>query len=95
MDKEFEIIDKTGRKIRFTKKQGSHMMKRHPYMQKYIKEIKGTLKVPDKIKKYKGKGYYFKYYKYLKDPNQFILVIVKYLNGKGFVITSYLEKRIK
>ena len=43
----FEIIDKTGRKIRLTKKQWAHMMKRHSYMEKYLEEIKETLKAPD------------------------------------------------
>ena len=92
----FEITDKTGKKIRLTKKQWAHMMKRHSYMEKYLEEIKETLKVPDKIRVYDySKGYYYKSYKYLKTPNYFILVVVKYLNGDGFVITAYLEERIK
>lgn len=69
------------------------MMRRHSYMEKYIEEIKETLQSPDKIKKHPyNKTYYYKKYKYFKSPNQFILVVVKYLNGEGFVITSYLEK---
>jgi len=91
----FEIIDKTGRRIRLTKKQWSHMMRRHSYMIEYIEEIKETLQNPDKIKNYYDKGYYYKHYKYLKAPNRFILVVVKFLNGEGFVVTSYLEEKIK
>ena len=91
----FEVKDKTGRKVRLTRKQWSHMTKKHPYMEKYLEEIQRTLIFPDKITNYLDKGYYYKNYKYLKAPNHFILVIVKYLNGEGFIITSYLEEKIK
>lgn len=61
-------------------------------MEKYLEEIKETLKSPDKLDiQLSDKGYYYKRYKYLKNPNCFVLVVVKYLNGDGFVITAYLE----
>ena len=92
----FEVVDKTGRKIRFSKKQYSHSMRKHSYMHKYMEEIKQTIQNPDKIiYPTKDKGYYYKRYKYLKNPNRFILVVVKYLNGDGYIITSYLEEKIK
>lgn len=92
----FEVIDKTKREICLTTKQWKHLMKRHSYMQKYMEEIKETLRFPDKlINPSSDKGYYYKNYKYLKSPNNFILVIVKYINSTGFVITSYLEEKIK
>ena len=73
MDYIFEILDKTGRRIRLTKKQWSHMMRRHPYMEKYIEEIKEALKVPDKIMRYPfERGYYYKSYKHLKSPNRLV-----------------------
>ena len=65
----FEVIDKTGRKIRLTGKQWSHMTKKHPYMEKYLREIQETLMSPDKIIDYSDKGYYYKSYKYFKTPN--------------------------
>mgnify|MGYP001596340335 CR=1 FL=1 len=65
-------------------------------MEKYVEEIKETLKMPDKlITKPYNKGYYYKNYKYLKEPNKFVMAVVKYLNGKGFIITTYLEEKIK
>jgi len=92
----FEITDKIGRKIRLTQRQWSHIMKRHSYMEKYAKEIKETLQIPDKIISHTyDKGYYYKGYKHLKSPNCFILVVVKYLNSKGFVITTYQTDKIK
>ena len=92
----FEINDKSGRKIRLTKKQWRHLAKKHPYMEKYLDEIKETLQLSDKIiNRVFNKGYYYKSYKYLKSPNRFVLVVVKYLNGNGFIITSYLTEKIK
>ena len=96
MDCIFEIVDKTGREIRLTKKQWKHFMKRHPHIQKYIEEIKQTLQFPDKmIDQIPDKCYYYKNYKYLKSPNRFIMVVVKYLNGTGFIITAYLMEKAK
>ena len=92
----FEITDKSGRKIRLTEKQWSHIMKRHPSMKKYINEIQDTIKMPFKIMDYpNSKGYYYRNYKHLKLPNRFILIVVKYLNGDGFVITAYQTNKIK
>ncbi len=92
----FEVTDKTGRKIRMTGKQWSHTLRRHSYITRHIEEIKETLKKPDKliIHQY-NKGYYYRHYKYLKKPNKFVLVVVKYLNGDGFIITAYFEERIR
>jgi hypothetical protein len=94
----FETEDKNGKLIRLTNKQHSHIMDEHPYMHKYIEEIKETLKKPDKISSYsfdEDVHYFYKGYKNLEKPNKFILVIVKYLNGEGYVISSYLTQKIK
>ena len=93
----FEVEDKTGRKIRLTNTQWSHIMKRHPYMSKYLEEIQETLKFPQKLLNPSfDKSYYFRYYKYLKSPNRYILVLVKYLNNEeGFIISTYQTETIK
>ena len=36
-----------------------------------------------------------KYYEYLKDKNQYIMVSIKVLNGHGFVITIYKTFKLK
>jgi|SRR3989344_356733 len=98
MDSIFDVIDKNGRNIRHTNKQYSHMMEEHPYMYKYLEEIKEALQKPDKITSYsfdEDVRYFYKYYKHLEKPNNYLLVVVKYLNGDGYVISSYLENKIK
>lgn len=97
MDIIFEVIDKTRRKIRLTKKQYSHICKKHPMISNYFEEFKETLIKPDKIiESYDDKsvGFYYKYYKKLNLPYQNIFVIVKYLNGDGFIISAYFVKNI-
>lgn len=91
----FEIVDKSGRKVRLTKKQWKHIMRRHAYMEKYIEEIKETLSKADKIiQKSNSKAHYYKNYKYLKATNKFVFVLVKYLNNHGYIITSYVVGEI-
>lgn len=94
----FEIIDKSGRKIRLTKRQWRETTIKHPSMSAYLEEIKETLSKPDSICDYsidKSVRYYYKYFKQIKSKNKYLLVIVKYLNGGGFVIKSYFENKIK
>lgn len=67
-------------------------------MTAYLEEIKETLAKPDAITDYsidENVRYYYRYFKNIKSKNKYLLVIVKYLNGDGFVIKSYFESRIK
>ncbi len=94
----FEVTDKNDKLIRLTDKQHSHIMKAHSYMHKYLEKIKETLQNPDKIKSYsfdKNVNYFYKGYKNLEKPNKFLLVIVKYLNGEGYIISSYLTAKMQ
>jgi len=92
----FEIIDKTRRKIRLTKKQGSHIRQNHPEVENE-EVIKETVLNPNKITQpYEGKKYYFyKYFKHRKGPDKYLMVIVKYINGDGFIITSFYVNYIR
>ncbi len=94
----FELIDKTGRKIRLTKRQWRETNLKHPSMASYLEEIKETLVKPDAITDYsidENVRYYYRYFKHIKSKNKYLLVIVRYLNGEGFIIKSYFEDRIK
>lgn len=94
----FEVKDKTGRKIRLTQKQWSHINKKHPAVANHLDKIKETLERPDTITESDSKEkiyLYYRYHKFLKSPYNYILVVVKYLNGNGFVISAYFERGIK
>src|SRR3989344_2267678 len=92
----FEVKDKTGRKIRLTKKQWTHINKKHPAIANYLDEIKETIENPDAVIESEEENVYlyYKYYKRLKSPYNYILAIVKYLNGEGYVMSAYFEKNI-
>jgi len=93
MDFIFEITDKSGRKIRLSKERWKHIKIEHPDVTE--EEIKLTIKNPLKIiEKKKGKYYYYQYFKYKRFPSKFLRTIVKYLNGGGYIITSYFVKNI-
>jgi hypothetical protein len=93
MQNVFEIIDKTGRKIRLTKERWNHITK-HSYMTNYLEDIKKALENPTTIMDQKFdktmKNYYFHY----KLKNRYLLVGVKYLNGEGFVTTAFITRKI-
>ena len=92
----FEIKDKNGKEIRLTKEQWKHIRKKHPEVEN-TEEIEETLKRPDKITFPKIDdtiGFYYKYFKNRPSPQNYLLVLVKYLNGDGYVITAYYEDKI-
>tara|TARA_B100000315_G_scaffold214529_1_gene213162 strand:+ start:1380 stop:1706 length:327 start_codon:yes stop_codon:yes gene_type:complete len=93
----FEILDKTKRKIHLSKERWKHITlpsSLHSYMTNYLEEIKQTLIKPDKIIQSINNDSKVNYYKYYKERKQYLKTIVKYLNGNGFVITSYFIKNI-
>ncbi len=97
MNIKFEIIDKTGRKLRMTNYNWNHIVRRHPEIASQKEKIMEALEKPDKITDSpddKETKYYYKYYKNLPSPYKFMRVITKYLNGNGFIISSHFVKGI-
>ena len=93
----FETTDKTGRRIHLSKERWSHIRKKHPEIENH-EELEMAIKNPDKITRYGSDdsiGFYYKYFKHKPSPDKYLLVLVKYLNGQGYVITAYLEDKIK
>jgi len=67
-------------------------------MNEQLEEIQKTLKNPLKLIDYgleKDIKYYYRYYKDRKSKARYLRVIVKYLNGKGYVVTAYFINKIK
>ena len=94
----FEVIDKTGRKLRTTDFNWHHTVKRHPEIASQRDKIIETLEKPDKITdslEDEETKYYYRNYKNMPSPYKFMRIIVKYLNGEGFIITSHFVKAIK
>ena len=97
MPRIFESKDKSGRNIYLTDERWKHINKDHPEVAPYLEEIKETLKNPIKITAYEfdeNVKYYYKYFKE-REKAKYLLVIVKYLNNYGFIITAYFVRYIK
>lgn len=91
----FNITDKSGRKIRLTKERWQHITLEHPQINN-PEELKETLVNPLKItsSKYDPDKVCY-YYCYNKNIKRYLMVVVKYLNGEGFIITCYHTKKIQ
>ncbi|MAG07617.1 hypothetical protein CMI46_02275 [Candidatus Pacearchaeota archaeon] len=90
----FEVTDKTGRRIHLSSERwNGHIRIEHPNVEE--DEIKLTLQKPMKIiDKGKNKYFYYQYFKHKKLSSKLLCVIVKYLNGDGFVISAYFVRHI-
>ncbi len=98
MDNIFEIVDKTGRKIRLTKERWIHItspQSLHPYVVNYLEEIQDALINPTIIISHRFDNNKSNYYRYLKERKVYLLVAVKYLNGEGFVLTAFITPHIR
>jgi hypothetical protein len=64
-------------------------------MTNYLDGVKQTLVNPDKniVSVYDNRK--INYYKYYKENKKYLRVVVKYLNGEGFVITAYFVSNIE
>lgn len=94
----FEIIDKSGRKLRMTGWNWEHIVRRHPEISAEKERMIETLKNPDKITnslKDEKARFYYKYYKHRKSVNKFLMILVKYLNGEGFIISAHFVRTVK
>jgi len=61
-----------------------------------LEEVKQTLQKPDKIVEStieEGVRYYCRFFKHRESSNKYLLV--KYLNGEGFIISAYWRPHVK
>jgi len=94
----FEVKDKSGRRIHLSGERWLHINQEHPEVADYLEELEETIKNPAKITTHsidENVKYYYQYFKNRESPAKYLLLIVKYLNGHGFIITAYFVKSIK
>lgn len=94
MDVVFEIFDSSGRKIRLTATRWAHINQEHPEVAPFLGEVEETLRKPLKAVLFQDDQSICSYYKFLKRKRRYLLVIVKYLNAHGFIITAYFARKI-
>lgn len=94
MTKILETKDKSGRIIYLTNERWKHILK-HPEMSDKIEQIKETLLSPTKITTADYDPNIRFYFRYYKERKEYLFISVKYLNGKGYIITSFYTDKIK
>ena len=93
-----EISDKSGRNIYLTQERWNHIKSDHPEMSTELESIKSTISSPEFIRKSEydeNVRFYYTYYKNRKSQAKYLLTAIKYLNGKGFVITAFYTNKVK
>ena len=93
----FDIEDQSGRKIHLSKERWRHINEEHPEIAAYLEALKDTLVNPLRIITYTLDDtvhYYHRYYKERASPAKYLIVIVKYLNHHGFIITAYFVRTL-
>ena len=91
-----ETVDKTGKIIYLTDERYKHILK-HPEMRNSLSLIHKAIISPQKTTaplRDQNIRYFYTYHKNHKSSAKYLRVIVKYLNGKGFVITAYFVMEI-
>ncbi len=91
----FEITDKSGRNIHLSKERWEHITIKHTNMSNKLEDIKKALINPTLVMPHRFDDSMRNYYLYYKLKKDYLLVSVKYLNGSGFVATSFITKYIK
>ncbi len=90
----FVVIDKTKRNISLTQKQWNHICQ-HSEMTGELERIKEVLVFPHKIIRSPRDSYVHYYFQYKKECSKYLMVAVKYLNGEGFIITSFYSTKLR
>jgi hypothetical protein len=94
MDIYFEVKASTGKVIRTTRSHWELIVKlKHPEIDGKENVVKECLSNPSEVRKSSDDSDVYLYY--LAYEKYYICVIVRRLNGDGFIITAYITDRIK
>jgi len=94
MDIYFELKSFSGKIIRTTRSHWELITKvKHPEIEGKEPEVKKCLTNPVEIRRSSEDPDVYLYY--LPHERYYICVVVRYLNGEGFIITAYITDKIK
>lgn len=90
----FTTTDPTGRNIRLTKEQWSHITE-HAEMSGAMERIRETVERPDTVLDSPNDEKVHYLFRHYKDVKCFLMVAVKYINGDGFIITAFYTTQLR
>jgi hypothetical protein len=89
-----EVRDRSGRRVHLTRERWAHILE-HPEMAGALERIRETIERPQAVRESLRDPtvrYHFRHYK--GAPARFLLVALKYLNGDGFVVSSFYTNKL-
>lgn len=92
----FGAIDKLKRKIKFTLERKEHIAFRHPEITEF-ELFEAILRAPELIKCSSYDSKVLLYYRSAGEAKdyKYLVLVVKVLNGEGFILTAYKTNTIK
>lgn len=86
-----------GKEVRLTEAQWAHIKARHKELRGQIEKMRLVLMEPDSIWHSPKEEVYHFYRRFTKTPvsEKYLLLVVKYLDDEGFVITGFFVSRIR
>ena len=92
------FTDERGNEVRLTDERLAHMLRRHPEMAFQMHRIADTLASPDAVSVSKSSPttqLYYRLYPDLRARNRYLCLVVKQEGDDSFILTGYLDRRIK
>ena len=92
------FTDEHGNEVRLTDERLQHILRRHPEMAFQIHRLAETVASPDAVRPSRSNPavqLYYRLYPDLRGRNRYICLVVKRENGYSFILTAYLDRRIK
>ena len=92
------FTDEYGSEVRLTDERLQHILQRHPEMAFQMHRFAETLATPDAVRPSRSSPtvqLYYRLYPDLRGRNRYICLVVKRERADSFILTGYLDRRIK
>ena len=92
------FTDENGNEVRLTDERLRHILRRHPEMAFQMHRFAETLASPDAVSPSRSSPavqLYYRLYPDLRGRNRYVCLVVKREAGYSFILTAYLDRRIK
>ena len=92
------FADERGNEVRLSDERLRHILRRHPEMESQLYRFAETLASPDAMAPSRSGAavrLYYRLYPDLRGRNRYICIVVKREANYSFILTAYLDRRIK
>ena len=92
------FTDQQGNEVRLPDERRQHILRRHPEMAYQMHRFAETLAKPDAVRTSRSSPtvkLYYRLYPDLRGRNRYLCLVVKRRSDHSFILTGYLDLRIK